>query len=392
MITITDVLTHVAINFNGKLSVVPKNALYARAVEHDIISLFWGEKLIASDFWQDFTPVGTDQNDTVLQLNALFAAPGISGISINNAGSFTNVSFSGFATVAGDMVTVLDQQVTQDGTVYVGQKTGSLQTGTMEEPFLSVNAAITYLDSLPLQPGYRIIMLGGSFNETTITIPDKMQNFVLMGLTKQVHNQIQTPRLIIENTTNTKFIAISDVYFQFTAGSGAGIEETGTQDIGLLMQGCNIEQAAGQDTIAVNSLSLWVYVLGYIANFTCNITDTKPFAFLNIFNNNLPEGNVNISSTTGCILSYVQNASLGTGVHLTVNECVSFIKYSDLRSFTHSGISIPGAIAAVIQHSAIQHVNIPGTFSLGDITLTNGGYRVDYTTYNNLIPGAATPL
>lgn len=392
MILITDAITHVTINFNGKLSVAAKNSLYARAVEHGYISIFQGEKLIANDFWQDFTPIGTDQNDTVLQLNALFASPGISGISINNAGSFQNISFSGFATVAGDTVTVLDQQVRQDGTVYVGQKTGSLQTGTMEEPFLSVNAAIAYLDTLPLQPGYRIIMLGGQFTETAITIPDKMQQFIIVGLTKQVHNQIITPKVVIENTVNQKFIAISDIYFHFTAGSGAGLEETGTQDIGLLMQGCNIEQVAGMDTIAINSLSLLVYALGYIANFTCNITDTKPFAFLNIFNNNIPEGNANISSTNGCILSYIQNASLGTGLYLTVNECVTFVKSSDLRSFTHNGISIPNAIAAIIQHSAIQHVSIPGTFTLGDITLTNGGYRVDYTTYNNLIPGAATPL
>lgn len=392
MITITDNTTHVSLNNNGKLSVAPKNSIFARAVENGDISLFLGEKLIGKDFWQDFTPTGTDQNDTVLQLNALFAAPGISGISINNAGNFGNISFSGFATVAGDMVTVLNQQVTQDGTVYVGQKTGSLQTGTMQEPFLSVNAAIAYLDSLPLQPGYRIIMLGGSFNESTITIPDKMQNFNLVGLTKQIHNQIQTPRLIIENTINTKFISITDVYFQFNAGTGAGIEETGTQDIGLIMQECNIEHPPNMDTIAVNSLGLWVYALGYIGNFICNITDTKPFAFLNIFNNNLPEGNVNISSTNGCILAYVQNSSFGTGLHLTVNECVSFIKYSDLRSFTHSGISIPGATATIFQYSAVQHINIPGTFTLGDITLTNGNYRVDYSVYNNLIPGAATPL
>lgn len=392
MITITDATTHVVINTDGKINIAPKNALFARAVENGDISIFYDDKLIAKDFWQDFTPVGTDQNDTVLQLNAFFSAPGITGISVNNAGNYQNISFTGFASVAGNIVDILNQQVTQDGTVYVGQKTGSLQTGTMQEPFLSVNAAISYLDTLPLQPGYKIIMLGGAFTETTITIPDKMQNFALVGLTKQVHNQIQTPKLIIENTLNQKFIVISDVYFQFTAGSGAGLEETGTQDIGLLMQGCNIEQAAGMDTIAINSLSLWVYVLGYIANFTCNITNTKPFALLNLFNNNLPEGNVNISSTNGCILAYIQNASMGTGVYLTVNECVSFIKYSDLRSFTHNGISIPGAIATIFQYCSVQHINIPGTFTLGDITLTNGNYRIDYSVYNNLIPGAATPL
>lgn len=395
MVNITDSVTHITINNNGVVNTIPKNLAFVNATETGTISIFYGDKLIVTDIWTNYSPGGVDINATVSAITTLLNTTPFNGIAINSLGSYTDIIFNGYVSVFGNTVTINSQQITLDGVVYIGNKTGSLQTGTAQEPFSSINAAIAYLDTLPLQNQYTIISLGGIFQDTNpIVIPDKMQNFAIIGVGKQVFNFVQAPKLIIDNTLNNKNIVLTDLYFQFSTMSGASIEETGNMDIALNMQGCNIEHHPLVDTFAINSFILLVYVLGYIANFNCTITDTKPFASFIIFNNNIPDGNVSIAAVTQpFIFGYVQNASFGGGVNLTLQEAISFIQSSALKDFTHLGITtIPGAIAAIMQNTTFQEISIPFGLTLKDITLTNGGYRLDNCVYNNFTPNAATLL
>jgi len=269
-------------------------------------------------------------------------------------------------------------------------KLNSKQYGTINEPFNTIQAAIDYLQANPNPLNiYHIIHLGGLV-QGDFTIPDNFTTVFIESLGIANSSIIEPNFLlagdfVIEGLT-PKFIFFGNLTLQGTAGQL--ITFTGGENVGLIFNGCQTSYSAF--ITATNPLPLFVFANGYMDNTNLDLVSGSQLCFIansvihntpiNITSNGIADGFVTMQNIT------IQNGIPGAtitcgGAQLKVIGC-------EVNSITHSGMVSSSNNCLTMFSSFVGDL---ATNTIGNITLTDGNYKI-YNSVYNLIPNSAIEL